>query len=60
MDKKDDIELSVVIPFYNEENNVRPVVEELRSTLENARIPFEILSSKKMKPTTLIIPNWDK
>ena len=36
-------DLSVVIPVYNEEENLPPLWEELRSVLEPLRLSFEIL-----------------
>lgn len=38
-----DIEISVVIPFYNEEENVQELYERLVSTLEKLTPDFEIL-----------------
>lgn len=35
--------LSVVIPFHNEEENVKRVVREIGSTLRAASIPFELI-----------------
>jgi dolichol-phosphate mannosyltransferase len=37
------VDYSVVIPFYNEETNVKPVLEELRSVLEKEAGRFEIV-----------------
>jgi dolichol-phosphate mannosyltransferase len=37
------VDSSVVIPFYNEETNVKPVLEELRPVLEKERGTFEIV-----------------
>lgn len=36
-------ELSVVIPFYNEAENIRPLLAELRATLETLGAPHEVL-----------------
>ena len=38
-----DLKLSVVIPAYNEEQNLPPVLHALSSELQTARIPFEII-----------------
>lgn len=37
-------ELSVVIPFYNEAENIRALLEELRTTLDTLGIPVEIVA----------------
>lgn len=37
-------DLSVAIPFYNEEQNVVPVLEDLIQSLENAGITFELIA----------------
>lgn len=35
--------ISVVIPLYNEEENIRPLYERLKNVLEDVRLPFEII-----------------
>lgn len=37
------MELSVVIPFYNEEDNVKDVIESIGSVLKNTGIDYEII-----------------
>jgi glycosyltransferase involved in cell wall biosynthesis len=39
----EEIELSVVVPCYNEENNIAPLVEELTEVLEGLGLAYEIL-----------------
>lgn len=38
-----DIELSVIVPFYNEEDNIRPLYEEIRDTLEKIGRSYEMV-----------------
>ncbi|NVK18565.1 MAG: glycosyltransferase [Methylocystaceae bacterium] len=38
-----DIELSVIVPFYNEEDNIRPLYEEIRDTLEKIGRSYEMI-----------------
>lgn len=40
---KADVELSVLIPFYNEEDNIRPLYEELRGVMERLERSFEFV-----------------
>ena len=35
--------LSIVIPVYNEEGNIENFVNELKDTLQNNKIPYEII-----------------
>ncbi|MCH7505478.1 glycosyltransferase family 2 protein [PVC group bacterium] len=35
--------ISVIIPVYNEEENIEPLYQELREVLENFRIDYEVL-----------------
>jgi len=37
------MELSIVIPVYNEEENVEPLLNEIKSALEPLRKPYEII-----------------
>ena len=36
-------EISIVIPVYNEEQNVAPLLAELRATLEPLNRPYEVI-----------------
>ncbi len=37
------LDISVVIPFYNEEDNLAPLYDSLKATLENLDLSYEIL-----------------
>lgn len=41
--KKTEIDLSVVVPFYNEEDNIRPLYEEIRDTLIATGRTYEMI-----------------
>src|SRR3989344_3068659 len=36
-------ELTILIPVYNEANNIRPLVEQLTSVMRTLGMPYEIL-----------------
>jgi glycosyltransferase involved in cell wall biosynthesis len=37
------MELSIVIPVYNEEENIEPLIQEINTALTSLRIPYEIV-----------------
>lgn len=44
MSEPTSIALSVVIPFYNEEENVRPLYQRMRNALEKLGIDYEVIA----------------
>ncbi len=43
MDRQPEPRLSVVIPVFNEEDNIAPLLEELLPVLKDLNVPFEII-----------------
>lgn len=35
--------MSIIVPFFNEEGNIRPLVEAVESALENYELPWELI-----------------
>ncbi len=42
--RKNNIDLSISIPFYNEEDNVENVIDDLNRVLDKSRINYEIIA----------------
>ncbi|MFO7837723.1 MAG: glycosyltransferase family 2 protein [Candidatus Thorarchaeota archaeon] len=43
MEREDEIDVSVVVPVYNEQENVKPLSEEIKTVLESMDVSYEIL-----------------
>ena len=43
MNENNNIELSIVVPVYNESNNVKPFLDRLYKVLQEINIKYEII-----------------